>query len=171
VEHKAPSGEVYHSTATQHQVERVLKWVKIRLAIKPELADPPGINCTNGVLELTWVGSTPRWQLVEHEPKVHFYTYEPQVRFDPSADPTHCARLLEVLDKPQQEIFLRIAASLDLATVRQHKGRLVRAILPRARNNGKDSLREVVSRMYGGKGMTAATLSDFAQYDTGRKFP
>jgi putative DNA primase/helicase len=25
--------------------------------------------------------------------------------------------------------------------------------------------------MYGGKGMTAATLSDFAQYDTGRKFP
>jgi hypothetical protein len=23
----------------------------------------------------------------------------------------------------------------------------------------------------GGKGMTAATLSDFAQYDTGRKFP
>jgi putative DNA primase/helicase len=78
------------------------------------------------VLELTWVGSTPRWQLVEHEPKVHFYTYEPQVRFDPSADPTHCARLLEVLDKPQQEIFLRsIAASLDLATVRQHKGRLV----------------------------------------------
>jgi len=175
VEHKTPGGAVYYkySHATPEWVERVLKWVKIRLAIKPELADPPGLNCTNGVLELIWEGSTPSWLLVDHDPKIHFYTYEPQVKFDPSADPTHCERLLEVLDKPQQEIFLRtIAASLDLATVRQHKGRLVRAIFAKGHgNNGKDSLREIVARMYGNKGLTGATLNDFAQYDLGRKFP
>ncbi|MGE5659466.1 MAG: DUF5906 domain-containing protein, partial [Actinomycetota bacterium] len=65
-----------------------------------------------------------------------------------------------------------IAASLDLATIRKHWGRSVRAILARGQGaNGKDTLREAVSLMYGRQGLTGATINDFAQYDQGRKFP
>jgi putative DNA primase/helicase len=80
---------------------------------------------------------------------------------------------MEVLSAPQQDIFLKtIAASLDLETVRKYKGRMVRALLLKGYgSNGKDTLREIVSLMYGRIGMTAATLSDFASYDEGRKFP
>ncbi|WP_224096009.1 DUF5906 domain-containing protein [Nostoc sp. MS1] len=37
-------------------------------------------------------------------------------------------------------------------------------------NNGKDTLREVVSLMYGKRGIISCTLADFAAYDEGRKF-
>jgi putative DNA primase/helicase len=81
--------------------------------------------------------------------------------------------MLQCLDVPQREIFLRtIAASLDLATVRSHKGRTVRALLLKGDgNNGKDTLREAVAALYGYQGLTGATLEDFASYDKGRKFP
>ncbi|MEM9543126.1 MAG: DUF5906 domain-containing protein, partial [Cyanobacteria bacterium P01_E01_bin.42] len=38
-------------------------------------------------------------------------------------------------------------------------------------SNGKDSLREAVSQLFGGQGMSSCSLSDFRQYDQGRKFP
>lgn len=38
-------------------------------------------------------------------------------------------------------------------------------------SNGKDTLREIVAAMYGYQGITSATLTDFAAYDSGRKFP
>ena len=164
VEHTTKSGELYYKYdyATPEWVERVLKWVKIRLAILSELANPPGLNCTNGVLQISWSGDKPSWTLVDHDPAM-YYTYEPLVKYDPGASSTNCDRLLEVLEKPQQEIFLRtIAASLDLPTVRKSKGRLVRALLLKGSgNNGKDTLREVVAAMYGYRGMTGATLTDF----------
>jgi len=152
-------------------VEKILRWVKIRVGVRPDALNPPGINCVNGVLQVIWSGKIPKWQLIEHTPDL-YYTYKPLALYDPNADPTHCDRLLECLDPGQREIFLKIiAASLDLPTVRKHKGRMIKGLLCRGDgNNGKDTLREVVSLMYGKRGITGCTLADFAAYDEGRKF-
>mgnify|MGYP005840486431 CR=1 FL=1 len=165
------TGEVRYPYAKPSKVEELLKWVKFKLSVQPELINPPGLNCTNGVLQIEWHNSTPSWRLAEHSPEL-YYTYQPLVTYDPNANPEFCNCLLSALDKDQRDVFLKtIAASLDLEKVRQLKGRLVRALLLKGDgSNGKDSFREVVSMMYGRQGMTGATLSDFAAYDGGRKF-
>jgi putative DNA primase/helicase len=157
--------------ANPKSVLQVLNWVKMSVRIDARLLNPPGINCTNGVLQLSWEQDKPSWKLVEHTPDL-YYTYQPLATYDPSADPKHCDRLLEALEPAQREIFLRtIAASLDLKTVRKYKGRAIRALLLKGDgSNGKDSLREVVSLMYGKQAITGCTLTDFAAYDEGRKF-
>ncbi|MEW5861440.1 MAG: DUF5906 domain-containing protein [Cyanobacteriota bacterium] len=168
--------KISYPYAKPSKVDEGLKWVKYSLEVDSRQLNPPGLNCINGVLEICWdiVSSNPvpRWELVSHDPS-KFYTYEPLVKYDPEANSEACDRLLEVLDAPQRDIFLKtIAASLDLATIRQHKGRLVRGLLLKGHgSNGKDTLREAVSMMYGRQGMTGCTLSDFASYDEGRKFP
>ena len=164
--------------ANPASAKQVLEWAKMRLEINSDSLNPPGLNCTNGVLQLHWeaaavrLAPTPLWELVEHNPDF-YYTYEPLATYNPEASTADCDRLMEVLSAPQQDIFLKtIAASLDLETVRKYKGRMVRALLLKGYgSNGKDTLREIVSLMYGRIGMTAATLSDFASYDEGRKFP
>ena len=162
--------------ANPASAKQVLEWVKMRLEINPELLNPPGLNCTNGILQLHWdvvkLTPTPSWKLVDHNPEFR-YTYEPIATYNPDAPSEHCDRLMAVLSPAQQDIFLKtIAASLDLETIRKYKGRAVKALLLKGYgSNGKDTLREIVSLMYGRIGMTAATLSDFASYDEGRKFP
>ena len=164
--------------ANPASAKQVLEWAKMRLEVNPDSLNPSGLNCTNGVLKLHWettaarLAPTPLWELVNHNPEFR-YTYEPIATYNPEAVTEHCDRLMEVLSAPQQDIFLKtIAASLDLETVRKYKGRMVRALLLKGYgSNGKDTLREIVSLMYAKIGMTAATLSDFASYDEGRKFP
>ena len=165
-------GQINFPYANPSSVKKVLEWVKMSVGINPKLANPPGLNCTNGVLQISWEGAKPSWELVAHSPEL-YYLYEPKVTYNPEADPTNCDRLLEALSLAEQEIFLRtIAASLDLAKVRQFKGRMVRALLCKGDgSNGKDALRTLVYQMYGGVGLTSKSLSDFAAYDNGRKFP
>ncbi|BAZ36766.1 helicase superfamily 3 (plasmid) [Calothrix sp. NIES-4101] len=164
--------EVRFPYANPGTAEKILRWVKMRLGIDPKLVNPPGINCTNGVLQIYWVNDLPKWQLIDHSPNL-YYTYKPIATYNPKADQKHCDRLMAALEPAQQKIFLRtIAASLDLATVRKYKGRLIKGLLCQGSgNNGKDTLREVVSLMYGKQGITGCTLADFAAYDDGRKFP
>ena len=167
-----PQGlEVSYPYTTTAAVKEVLAWVKLRFEVDPALFNPPGINCTNGVLQLHWDEDKPSWKLIDHTPDL-YYIYHPIAKYDPEANSDHCNRLLEALDPAQREIFLRtIAASLDLSGVRRYKGRAVRALLLKGDgSNGKDSLREVVSLMYGKQGITGCTLNDFALYDTGKKF-
>ena len=77
-----------------------------------------------------------------------------------------------VFDPEQQEVLLRnLAASIDLPTIRRIRGREVKVLLLSGLgSNGKDSLREVVSTIWGHEGMTSCSLADFASYDDGRKF-
>lgn len=165
-------GQIRYPYANAGSVKAALEWVKIGLSVPSALVNPPGINCTNGVLQIDWDGPHPKCSLIPHSPD-QFYIYKPIATYDPAADPTACDQLLESLDTPQQEIFLRtIAASLDLKTVRKYKGRLVRGLLLKGEgNNGKDTLRGVVAAMYGDQGITGCTLADFKAYDDGRKFP
>ena len=143
----------------------------MRTEIDPELINPPGINCINGIVRVVWEGKKFTVRLDPHTPEDYF-TYEPLIEYDPNADDAYCEQLLSCLDKPQQEIFLRnIAASLDIQTVRKLKGREIKALLAVGLgSNGKDALRECVSVIYGEHGLTSVSLSDFQLYDEGKKF-
>lgn len=165
-------GQIRYPYANAASVKAALEWVKIGLGVNPAQVNPPGINCTNGILQIHWDGQKPNWALVPHSSTM-FYIYAPIATYDSDADPIYCNQLLEALDKPQRDIFLQtIAASLDLKTVRKYKGRLVRGLLLKGEgNNGKDTLRGCVAAMYGNQGITGCTLSDFKAYDEGRKFP
>ena len=158
--------------AKPSKVEEALKWVKMRFEIDPSLLNPPGINCTNGVVVVKWENGKPVRHLEEHDPTKHYFVYEPLVRYDPEADSTDCDRLLQCLDESQQQVLLRnLAASIDLPEVRKRRGREVRVLLACGLgSNGKDALRQTVSIIFGHSGMTSVSLADFAHYDDGRKF-
>lgn len=158
----------YAKTAS---VKEVLSWAKMCLTVSPEKLNPTGINCSNGVVKVTWDGNTPSFELTEHTPD-NFFTYPGLVKYDPVADSTQCDRLLRCLNPAQQQVFLRnIAASIDLTNVRRIRGREIKALLLSGLgSNGKDALREVVSRIWGHSGMTSCSLADFANYDDGKKF-
>jgi putative DNA primase/helicase len=157
--------------ASPSSVKKVLEWVKMGTEIDPELINPPGVNCTNGIVRVEWEGRDFTIRLDPHTPQDYFI-YEPLIEYDPNADDTYCEQLLGCLDKPQQEIFLRnIAASIDLQTVRKFRGREVKAMFAIGLgSNGKDALRECVSTIYGKNGLTSVSLGDFQSYDEGRKF-
>ncbi|MHC0068245.1 DUF5906 domain-containing protein [Nostoc sp. UIC 10890] len=157
--------------ASPSSVKKVLEWAKMGTEIDPELINPPGVNCTNGIVKVEWEGRNFTVRLAPHTPE-DYYIYEPLIEYNPNADDTYCEQLLSCLDKPQQEIFLRnIAASLDLQTVRKFRGREVKAMFAIGLgSNGKDALRECVSTIYGKNGLTSVSLGDFQSYDEGRKF-
>jgi putative DNA primase/helicase len=158
--------------AKASKINEALDWAKQSFHLDIDEINPPGLNCLNGILQILWDGDKPSWQLVDHSPN-YYYTYPPLVEYNPKADSRDCDRLLDALDAPQREIFLKvIAASLDLPNVRKYKGRLIRALLLRGTgSNGKDALREAISTIFGKQGVTSATLNDFQQYDDGRRFP
>jgi putative DNA primase/helicase len=164
-------GKKSYPYASPSSVKKVLEWAKMRTGIEAELLNPPGINCTNGIVRPVWIGSKVIPRLDPHTPQDYFI-YEPLIEYNPNADTTDCDRLLECLDRPQQEILLRnLAASIDLQTVRKLRGREVKAILAVGLgSNGKDALRECVSIIYGENGLTSVSLADFQLYDEGRKF-
>ena len=160
-----------YSYGTATHIENIYNWVERRLGVDPDSINPPGINCLNGVLQISWDKCTPHWELVKHNPSI-IYTYVGEFEFNPNADPTWCDRLLACLDTPQREIFIKtLAASLDLQTIRRFRGRGIKALLCKGDgNNGKDSLREAVALLYG-VGVVNCTVTDFEVYDKGRKFP
>lgn len=160
-----------YAYAKAHIVEGIYNWLLVSCAIDPELVNPPGLNCLNGVLKISWQGNQPTWELAPHDPEI-VYTYVGEFEFDPNADPDACDRLLSCLDPEQQQILIQtLAASLDLKKIRRLRKQRVRALICKGDgNNGKDSLREAVQLLYG-VGVVSTTISDFHQYDhSGRKF-
>jgi phage/plasmid-associated DNA primase len=128
--------------------------------------NPPGLNCSNGVLRINPDGSH---TLHPHNPD-QIYTYVGG-KYDPDIDPRDCDRLLECLEPAQREIFLRtVAASLCLPLVRLKMSRVKGLLNHGGGNNGKDALRAALVAVLG-RGVTNKTLKDFQVYDTGRKFP
>jgi putative DNA primase/helicase len=156
--------------ATATHIDNIGQWLHRHFSISPKQVNPPGINCRNGVVKLKWQHNRATWELIPHTPDV-VYTYVSDIEYKPDADPAECDRMLGCLDPAQQKLFIQtIAASLDLETIRRYRGRTVKALLCRGHgNNGKDTLREALRLLYG-IGMSDATISDFASYDSGRKF-
>ncbi|MEM6751376.1 MAG: DUF5906 domain-containing protein [Cyanobacteria bacterium P01_C01_bin.38] len=166
------NGELKYPYASTRTVEEILKLQKNLVTVSADKINPPGINCTNGILIINWEGNIPLPQLIKHDPTKYYYTYPPLVAYDKNADPKECDRLLKCLDEPEREVFLRnVAASIDLPKVRKLRGREVKLLLLcGSGSNGKDALRRVVSTIFGDTGMTSCSLRDFAAYDKGRKF-
>lgn len=160
-----------YSYAKPETVNNIWQWVLTTFAIDTEEVNPPGINCLNGVLKVEWQGKKVSYELVEHNPEFYF-THVANFAYNPQADDRDCNRLLSALDAVQQKIFLRtIAASIDLPSVRKYQGRTVKALLCTGTgSNGKDTLREAVKTILGDS-MSSASVMDFKQYDSGRKFP
>ncbi|MEZ2238876.1 DUF5906 domain-containing protein [Microcoleus sp.] len=156
-----------NNRAKSSNVAEVLNWVVNRNAVDPNKINPDGLNCSNGVVRINPDGSH---LLVSHNPS-QVYTYVGG-KYDPDADATDCDRLLECLEPPQREIFLRTAAAaLNLKLVRSKlTGKGVKGLLCYGEgSNGKDTLRAVLAAVFG-RGMTPKSLSDFKSYDGGRKF-
>lgn len=171
---KAGEVKITYPHARQRAVSNVLNWVKARFSVPTDRVNPTGaINLLNGVLVLNWGGEVPTWDLVPHDPIRWPFTGVCPYAYDPNADRTYAHQLLGGLGEAEQTIFLKVlGASLDLAQVRQRRGRSVKAILLHGLGaNGKDSLREAATTMIGHQWATIAGISDFKQYDQGRKFP
>lgn len=147
------SGLPEYPFASPHHVEQAIKWIKMGLAVDPRRVNPAGLNCTNGILKIVWQGDRPSVELAPHSPK-HVFIYKPVVTYDPNANSEACDRMLAALEPGQRDVFLKVAAaSLDLPTVRKYRGRLVRALLMKGDgSNGKDTLRESLSAIYGYQG-------------------
>lgn len=159
--------------ATLGYLRSSLEWVKHGCSVTTEQVNPPGINCTNGVLELRWEEQRLIPELVTHNPTKHFYLSEPKATYNPSANKSEYERLMECLDASSREIWERtIAASIDLPTVRKWKGRAVRALFLKGDgSNGKDTLRFVTELALGNGAIANCSVTDFSQYDQGRNFP
>jgi len=153
-------------------VKNILELQKLATGITTDQVNPPGhYNCKNGVLRWWWEGDNLRTELLPHSPDLIFID-PPAVDYDPDADPTSLNRLLECLDPQPREILIRtLACSLDLPAIRKRKARTPRAVLLYGTGaNGKDTIRTAIFRLFGGRGCTAVSLSDFQSYDGGRKF-
>lgn len=176
IAHWCASTPVQHKDRRQYDyakssyVENIWNWVHLAFAVDPALINPPGINCLNGTVRLHWQGKKVTWELEPHSPD-ELYIYTNRINYDPKADRAQCDRLLACLEPDQQDILLKtLAASFDLATVRKYRSRIKSIFNQGDGNNGKDSIREAASYLYGSS-MTSATISDFQVYDGGKKFP
>jgi putative DNA primase/helicase len=168
---KSEKAQYIFPYATTRKIKEAYEYICSITSVSRSEINPPGINFKNGVLVIRWDGKTPSWELTPHTPE-RYYIYNPLVRFDPEADPTDCDKLLSCLEADHRDIFLKvIASSFDLNQVRKYLGRSIRAILAKGSgNNGKDTLREVVSVALGHQGVTGVPLSGFENYDRGNRF-
>lgn len=166
------TGKYKYLYANSTCIENIHKYALRKFSVDLLEVNQGGLNCLNGILKIEWEGIKPVPKLIPHDPEKHLFTHVAEVDYNPFADDTDCNRMLEALEPDQQTIFLRtIAASLDLGRVRARHGRQIKALLMQGLgNNGKDTLREAVSVLFG-QNMSSASLGDFQQYDKSEKFP
>ncbi|MTJ10536.1 hypothetical protein [Anabaena sp. UHCC 0204] len=172
VEDKNGKVEIKYPFANTKSTNEVFKWAQISLAVSHEEFNKTiGINCTNGVVVIDWEHNKPIVKLEPHDPTKHFFTSEPIITYNPNADTKYCDQLLRCLDDKQLQVLLRnLGASLDLPTVRKFKGRLIKILFCiGGGSNGKDSIREVISLIYGSRTVSNFSLNDFTDYDNGNK--
>ncbi len=163
---KGKGGVYRRNRANSSSVNEVYNWMVLGLAVDIETVNPPGLNCSNGVVKINSDGSH---TITPHDPK-QVYTYIGG-KYDPDIDATDCDRLLECLEPQQREIFLRtIAAALCLPLARLKMSRVKGLLCHGDGSNGKDTLRTALVAVLG-RGVTGKSLKDFQIYDTGRKFP
>jgi len=166
-------GESYptYPYAKPGYVKQILEWQKMACTVTAEQVNPPGINCTNGVLELHWQNKTLVPKLFPHSPQ-RYYLSEPKVTYGPAADASEYERLMECLDSASRNIWERtIAAALDIQTVRKYRGRAVRALFLKGDgHNGKDTLRAITEQLFGRGSLSNCSATDFKDYDSGTYF-
>ncbi len=154
---------------TPADVNKIWESVLYNFAVDPKSVNPAGINCKNGILNIEWDDKTPRPVFTKHTSN-KYYTYVSKVDYRPDISASDCDQLMECLEPDSRKIFFQLlGSSLDLPTVRRHRGRIAKAaILQGSGSNGKDSVRQCLELICGKLG--TASISDFQSYDMGRKF-
>lgn len=159
--------------AKAYAVTEALKFAKALTYKNPDLINPPGINLRNGYLKLSYNAKRePEFNLVPHSPD-NIFTYKADFEYKPDCDTSILQEALnKILDSGQQEILISVlAASLDLKEVRKNRNRPVRLLLLIGEgSNGKDTLKEWISLLYGKHGVTVVPLGSFHAADKGRLF-
>ena len=160
--------------ASMKHINEAYAYVKARCYVSPDLVNPAGINVANGYLKITYDSSNrPMVNLLPHTPE-HIFTYKSSVFYSPDADPIICNQMISDIlpDIQHQEILFRtLGASLDLPATRRNRGRAIKALfLLGEGSNGKDTLRECVSQIYGGIGITSVPLQAFKTADKQQSF-
>jgi putative DNA primase/helicase len=159
-------GKYRCNRANSASVNEVYAYMLMAVAVDIKEINPPGLNCSNGVLRINPDGSH---TFTPHNPDQIFTSVGCEYNSD--ADLEYGYRLLECLEPSQREILLRtLAASLCLPLVRLKMSRVKGLLCHGDGSNGKDALRMALVAVLG-RGVTGKTLKDFQIYDTGRKFP
>ncbi|MBD2281395.1 DUF3854 domain-containing protein [Aphanizomenon flos-aquae] len=164
-------GEIVFPFDTPQTVKNLYEYACMRFATGRNSLPKNSINCTNGVLTFTWLEKDLQLKFESHNPNKHYFTDQPIISYDSTANSQYADQLLSCLDAPQREILIKtLGASLDVATVRKYQGRNLKILFAIGQGqNGKDSINKVVSLIYQGKGTTSYSIDDFIDYDKGNK--
>lgn len=148
-----------------------LEYMRIRTYVPQEKLNPPGVNLRNGYLKLSYSAAGYPIFILEPHSMDTYFTYCADVEYNPNADDSILNKVLdEMIGEQQQSTLLRtIAAQFDLSKVKQHIGRPKALILLGDGSNGKDTIREWVSKFFA-EGFTSIGLQAFKLADQGRTF-
>lgn len=159
----------YHPFTRPRCIEEALSWFRQITARHAEELNPSGlINCRNGVARIVWDGLIPSVELEPHDPHRHLFIDPPGLIYDPAADQANAQTLLGCLTPDGRKLFLEIAAaSLDIDTIRNLGHRVPAAMAIGSGQNGKDTLREAITRIHGRSSVAGIGISDWQQYEAG----
>lgn len=165
------SGEIIHHWARPARVVEAIEWFRKNLPPCKDFNPSNALNCRNGPISWGWEGARMKITFAPHDPAQRF-TYCLPYDYNPEADGEHLWRLLDALEPHDRDTMQRLlGAGLQLERYRASKGRIRALLLLGDGENGKDTIRGALSLTLGARGVTGCTLSDFQQYDKGRKFP
>jgi phage/plasmid-associated DNA primase len=168
-----PTGKNENKFATDTKSKSALNFVKNLCQVPGDAINPPGINLKNGFLRPVYTPDKKvRFELLPHTPE-RCCTYKANFEYQPDADDTEFQHIMDsMLPRDYQEILFRLlGASIDLQEVRKRKGRAARLLMMYGvGSNGKDTVKEWVSMLYGGHGLTSVPLQAFRKADRDRSF-
>ena len=160
----------HHPYLNGNCIATAFNWLKLATLKEPALVNPSGyINCRNGVAHVQLEGTTPRVSLEPHDPTKHFFLEPPGFAYDPQADQKEVDRFLECVEgEGQRHLLLQVLASAFAIDAIRNFGHRVPAILMIGQGeNGKDTLRELVEKIFGKSAIAGISLRDWQQFDAG----
>lgn len=166
------NGEKRYPYAFANWTTRCINYIIDQCIVDPEIVQErmKGINCKNCVVRFD--EDNKEFRTEKHDALLHYFFSPPTFTYNPEANPEHLERLLKCLPTDGREIFLRTAScAIDLGYIRKHRGRLPKALfLYGTGNNGKDTLRELLTSIIGDTELSQVTVQAFQQHDQGRPF-
>lgn len=159
----------FHPFTKPRCADEALRWFRMITERSAEELNPSGyINCRNGVLRISWAAAVPTATLEPHDPNRHLFIDPPGLIYDPAASTEHIDRLLECLTSEGRQLFLEItAATLDIDAIRRLGHRVPALMAIGQGQNGKDTLREAISRIHGRSSIATIGINDWQQYESG----
>lgn len=160
----------YHPFLNGGEICNALSWFKLVTTEDPELVNPSGcINCRNGVAHVRLEDKKPVVTLEPHDPTKHFFLEAPGFAYKPDADRTEALRFLQIIEgEAQKRLLLQVMGSaFVIDAVRWFGHRVPALLLIGTGQNGKDTLRTLIERIFGAAAIARISLKDWQQFDAG----